>query len=658
MSKNVIEITSEFRDRYLYPSQYEFIANISENGLSNNSIIAKNPISLAYPSYNFQGPPDKSILGVDSSDNPIGLYINDFRGPGNPRVVNIGKSRNYDNFINRDGYYDGLTLIHVEDASSNQLNTTSSIIKNFYGSKFTRKVVNNKLTTSAPFYKLTRTDPDNKCILMTQLNDKLWNAPSGANTNTNVWFMNWGKLKYISQSNTIRIHGGSSASNFYNNYYLEDISLDTTIYNNLQDRFKKIISYDGLTKKALLSGSFSGWNASDKYRVRKAIPLVMGWGTSEPSPLGSSLNANSGTGPLIGQNGAVYEVDIINAGTGYSVNSTQLSVTNGSGTNLYLEITTIGNNAKNATGSIKNIRVAYPGQNYQIGEQCIVNGGNNDAVIRIKNIGQSIDISNGFNNTTGSLSTGYDTYKGHFIYIPSKGPEYLNQVEDSYPEYYRQLPVELCCDDIPYSQDTTGSCAILSYITCRNTSNIPGYSNNQQLGMIIISGYKTVTNINLNWEILPFSYDGVNDFKYFGSKTSIDQFSTYKLKMNGLILPNVSLKSSIGDKIAFYPHIYVEICNISSSNTCTNNIISNNPNTTKALFKIPVKDITNPERTKFIKFDCNMTQFVRFNINDNIKIKIYFDDGKILESRKKDNAPPLPPNNDLQTSLLFTIERI
>ena len=53
-----------------------------------------------------------------------------------------------------------------------------------------------------------------------------------------------------------------------------------------------------------------------------------------------------------------------------------------------------------------------------------------------------------------------------------------------------------------------------------------------------------------------------------------------------------------------------------------------------------------------------MTQFVRFNINDNIKIKIYFDDGKILESRKKDNAPPLPPNNDLQTSLLFTIERI
>ena len=32
-----------------------------------------------------------------------------------------------------------------------------------------------------------------------------------------------------------------------------------------------------------------------------------------------------------------------------------------------------------------------------------------------------------------------------------------------------------------------------------------------------------------------------------------------------------------------------------------------------------------------------MTQFVRFNINDNIKIKIYFDDGKILESRKKDN---------------------
>ena len=68
-------------------------------------------------------------MGVDSNDNPIGLYINDFRGPGNAQIVNIGKSRSYDNFINRDGYYDGLTLIHVEDSSSNQLNTTSSIIK-------------------------------------------------------------------------------------------------------------------------------------------------------------------------------------------------------------------------------------------------------------------------------------------------------------------------------------------------------------------------------------------------------------------------------------------------------------------------------------------------------------------------------------------------
>ena len=55
--------------------------------------------------------------------------------------------------------------------------------------------------------------------------------------------------------------------------------------------------------------------------------------------------------------------------------------------------------------------------------------------------------------------------------------------------------------------------------------------------------------------------------------------------MNGLILPNVPLKSSIGDKIAFYPHIYVEICNISSSNACTNNIISNNPNTNKHYLK-------------------------------------------------------------------------
>ena len=72
----------------------------------------------------------------------------------------------------------------------------------------------------------------------------------------------------------------------------------------------------------------------------------MGWGTLEPSPLGSSLNAFRNR--TINWSKYIYEVDIINPGTGYNVNSTPLSVTNGSGTNLYLEIITIGNNSQNA----------------------------------------------------------------------------------------------------------------------------------------------------------------------------------------------------------------------------------------------------------------------------------------------------------------------
>ena len=50
-----IELDSSFRDRKLHKNPSEFTIKVSELGTSSDSTVAINPITNAYPYYNFQG---------------------------------------------------------------------------------------------------------------------------------------------------------------------------------------------------------------------------------------------------------------------------------------------------------------------------------------------------------------------------------------------------------------------------------------------------------------------------------------------------------------------------------------------------------------------------------------------------------------------------
>ena len=52
--KDYLEIDSTFRDRKLYKNSSEFTINVSQFGSTTDSTVAINPLSNAYPSYNFQ----------------------------------------------------------------------------------------------------------------------------------------------------------------------------------------------------------------------------------------------------------------------------------------------------------------------------------------------------------------------------------------------------------------------------------------------------------------------------------------------------------------------------------------------------------------------------------------------------------------------------
>ena len=95
--------------------------------------------------------------------------------------------------------------------------------------------------------------------------------------------------------------------------------------------------------------------------------------------------------------------------------------------------------------------------------------------------------------------------------------------------------------------------------------------------------------------ILPFTYDNLNPFVYTGSLISQEEMVCYQIELLNLILPNTTLTVGNGGSIAYYPYVYVELQNVSACGANLKNIIySNNPNSTKVLFRAAIDDVPNP----------------------------------------------------------------
>nr|QBK85250.1 MAG: hypothetical protein LCIVAC01_00590 [Iridovirus LCIVAC01] len=162
------------------------------------------------------------------------------------------------------------------------------------------------------------------------------------------------------------------------------------------------------------------------------------------------------------------------------------------------------------------------------------------------------------------------------------------------------------------------------------------------------------------YEILNFSFDGVNPLNYTGSDVSQKQVVCYEMELISLILPNETLFVSPGGNPAInLPYVYVEFQNISSPSGRNKDIIySNNPHSVRALFKAPIDDVPTPIISKWIKVDGDgMVQTVKFKPNDNFRFKVTLSTGDTWKN-KPDTVPPLEPDFFLQISATFGIKRL
>lgn len=160
------------------------------------------------------------------------------------------------------------------------------------------------------------------------------------------------------------------------------------------------------------------------------------------------------------------------------------------------------------------------------------------------------------------------------------------------------------------------------------------------------------------FEILQFTRDNAVPFCYSGSLVSQQEMVCYEIELINLVLPNKTLTS--GGRTAFYPYVYVELQNVSGASAGTKCVIySNNPNSTRMLFRAVIDDIPTPVISPFVKIDGDgMVQTVKFKPNDNFKFGVYLPNGEPLQTVELDSFSPDSPDPLLQVSAMFSLKRL
>jgi len=88
-------------------------------------------------------------------------------------------------------------------------------------------------------------------------------------------------------------------------------------------------------------------------------------------------------------------------------------------------------------------------------------------------------------------------------------------------------------------------------------------------------------------------------------------------------------------------------------------IISNDKYSKNTTFIVSIDDTDSNDKSSFIKIDGDgMVQRIKFNMYDNMRIRISMPDGSDLEYEDEETYSPLPPNHEIQISAVFNIKKI
>ena len=158
-------------------------------------------------------------------------------------------------------------------------------------------------------------------------------------------------------------------------------------------------------------------------------------------------------------------------------------------------------------------------------------------------------------------------------------------------------------------------------------------------------------------ELMQQGYDNANPFNWRGNMSQ--EIPTYKVALKRLILPNKVMSVGNGGRPSFANYFYVELSNVDIPSQQLYSIYSNNPHSSRAVFRATVKDVVRLQELDFIALEGDMVQTLRIRLESNIKIRIVIPStGETFQTTLQDNMSPDAPNPFLQVNALFEFQQI
>ena len=156
------------------------------------------------------------------------------------------------------------------------------------------------------------------------------------------------------------------------------------------------------------------------------------------------------------------------------------------------------------------------------------------------------------------------------------------------------------------------------------------------------------------YEIIPYTKDNFNPLIYNGT-TTMNQVVCYDVELMYLTLPNIYISNGSAGTLDDYPYFYVKLYNINSKPSAAQ-MITNNPNSREALFRIPMS-VNLLDQSFFTLDTVNPPQTISFKPDDSLHFSVCLPNGEPIQFRDNDWLSPSAPNSFLQVSATFSLTR-
>ena len=157
-------------------------------------------------------------------------------------------------------------------------------------------------------------------------------------------------------------------------------------------------------------------------------------------------------------------------------------------------------------------------------------------------------------------------------------------------------------------------------------------------------------------ELDTYSRDNASTLSINSNHPSTNTINNYyELELLWLSMPNQLLNVGYGGTIDAYPYVYVEFYN-EGKNQTNQIFFSNNPHTTKSIFKVPI-DQYNGTTSFFTFVNCKTKHVIRFEPDQDLRFRITLPDGSIVQYNIEDTVSPNAPDPRVQVSALFSMRK-